>query len=135
MSSTTLQQAGQLARQKATFSQDPHKALMSLTALLAEFRQYLEAELAQDGIGGIGECNLNAAALLSDLCKFMGLGPEQRARVLGPSGLAMLGETWKTPSMPEWASPGPFAICRNCGWLFRQASLQQQRGPRNDRAF
>lgn len=80
MNNTSLQQAGQIARRRVTFSQDQSKAAMSLTLLLAEFRQYLEAELAQDGVGNIGECNLNAAALLSDLGEFMGLGPQQ----LGP---------------------------------------------------
>ncbi len=95
MSNTTLQQAGEMARRKATFSQDSRQAAMSLTTLLAEFRQYLEAELAQDGIQGIGECNLNAAALLDDLGQFVGLGSRQRAQVLGPSGLAMLGQAWR----------------------------------------
>jgi hypothetical protein len=69
------------------------KAMMSLTVLLAEFRQYLETELAEDGVEGIGECDLNVAAMLSDLCEFIiGLGPKQRACVLGPLGLEALGE-------------------------------------------
>jgi hypothetical protein len=92
MSTITQQQAGHAARCKATFSQDSHKAMMSLTVLLTEFRQYLETELAEADVEGIGECDLNAAAMLSDLCEFIGLGPKQRARVLGPSGLATLGE-------------------------------------------
>ncbi len=95
MSTLNLHQAGRIARRKATFSQDSSKALMSLTTLLTEFRQYLEAELAQDGISGIGECELNAAALLNDLCEFVGLGDRQRARVLGASGVAALDETWQ----------------------------------------
>ncbi len=100
MNNTSLQQAGQIARRRATFSQDQSKAAMSLTLLLTEFRQYLEAELAQDGVGNIGECNLNAAALLSDLCEFMGLGPQQHAQVLGPRGLAALEQPW-TSRLPR----------------------------------
>jgi len=95
MSTMTLQQARKTSRHKAALAQDSRRAKQSLAVLLTEFRQHLEAELAQDGIQGIGECDLNAAALLDDLCEFIGLGPQQRARVLGASGAAMLEEAWQ----------------------------------------
>jgi hypothetical protein len=92
MDTLTLQQAGEMARRKATFAADSRQAMLSLTVLLIEFQQYLEGELAPEGVSSIGDCDLNAAALLSDLCEFIGLGPRQRARVLGAAGLAALGE-------------------------------------------
>lgn len=78
MSTLILQEAGQLARERATL-EDPN--LMSLAVLLAEFRRHIEREAEIS----IDEFEPNAGLLLYDLCEFLHLGARQRAQVLGPA--------------------------------------------------
>lgn len=52
-----------------------------LTATLAGFRKKLEKESDEP----LSRLELNVTMLLDDLCRFAGLTPEQRERVLGSS--------------------------------------------------
>jgi hypothetical protein len=78
MAMLTLEEAGQMARERATL-EDPD--LMSLAVLLAEFRRYIEREAEVS----IDEFEANAGLLLHDLCEFLHFGEKQRAQVLGPA--------------------------------------------------
>jgi hypothetical protein len=61
----------------------------SLTSLLQDFRRQLEH---QSG-GPIHELNqINAAALLSDLCLFLGLSDQNRRKVLGARAATYLDQ-------------------------------------------
>ena len=51
----------------------------TMSGLLADFRQNLECDSGQP----IESMELNAALVLHDLCQFLGLGEEQRQKVLG----------------------------------------------------
>jgi hypothetical protein len=53
-----------------------------MSDLLKEFRLYLEDEAGLP----IQNMYFNAALLLEDLCDFLGISPENRAKVLGTSG-------------------------------------------------
>ena len=54
----------------------------SLTTLLTNFRQQLEHESGST----VNRIDTNAAELLSDLCRFLGLSDQNRRRVLGTHG-------------------------------------------------
>lgn len=56
-----------------------------LTATLVDFRHKLEVESEET----VGHLELNAAMLLDDLCRFIGLTKEQRAQVLGKTATSM----------------------------------------------
>jgi hypothetical protein len=56
----------------------------NMSVLLADFRRYFEHEAG----GPIETLDLNGALWLYDLCNFLGLGDEQRKRVLGKTALA-----------------------------------------------
>ncbi len=59
----------------------------NLTHLLARFRQQVEREAGQP----IESLDLNAALLLSDLCRFLELSDEGCGRVLGDGAAAFVG--------------------------------------------
>jgi len=56
-----------------------------LTATLVDFRHKLEAESEEP----VGHLELNVAMLLDDLCRFVGLTKEERAKVLGESATSI----------------------------------------------
>ncbi len=60
----------------------------NLTHLLARFRQQVEREAGQP----IESLDLNAALLLSDLCRFMELPQEGCGRVLGAGAVSFVGQ-------------------------------------------
>jgi hypothetical protein len=78
MDTLTLEEAGHLARERATL-EDPN--LMSLAVLLAEFRRHIEREAETS----IDEFEANAGLFLRDLCESLRFGARQRAQVLGPA--------------------------------------------------
>jgi len=60
----------------------------NLTHLLTRFRRQVERDAGQP----IETLDLNAALLLSDLCRFMGLPDEGCDRVLGARAVAFVGQ-------------------------------------------
>ncbi len=66
----------------------------SLTALLADFRQQLE----HDSGASVNRVDANAAELLSDLCRFLGLSDQNRRKVLGMSGTRHVDAVDRTTS-------------------------------------
>lgn len=54
----------------------------SLTKLLTDFRQQLEQESGRT----VNQLDANAAELLSDLCRFLGLSDSNRWKILGTVG-------------------------------------------------
>ncbi len=54
----------------------------SLTKLLTDFRQQLEHESGST----VNRLDTNAAELLSDLCRFLGLSDQNRRKVIGVNG-------------------------------------------------
>ena len=54
-----------------------------MTGKLVQFR----ASLEQEAEHSIGDLEINAALLLSDLCHFLGLDEQQHDRVLGEAGV------------------------------------------------
>ena len=68
----------------------------SLTSLLSDFRQQLERESG----GPINRLDANAAELLSDLCRFLGLSDQNRRKTLGTSGARYVDMIESIPSNP-----------------------------------
>jgi hypothetical protein len=54
----------------------------SMTSLLQDFRRQLEHASG----GPINDLNANAAEIISDLCRFLGLSEQNRRKVLGTNG-------------------------------------------------
>ncbi len=62
---------------------------VSLATELMGFRQQLEAEAGEP----VSAIEVNAALLLFDLCKFLGIGDAQCLRILGRQGVGYLAAT------------------------------------------
>jgi hypothetical protein len=68
----------------------------SLTAALKHFRQQVES-----GTGApIQTIEINAALLLDDVCKFIGLSEERRREVLGKRAVAFVSSVENEPIKP-----------------------------------
>jgi hypothetical protein len=61
----------------------------NMSAILADFRRYIEREAGVP----IERIELNGALLMNDLCRFLRLGEEQRERVLGKSAVSYVEQT------------------------------------------
>ena len=83
-----------------------------LTGRLAQFRVDLEKGTGQP----IGVLQVNAALLLSDLCRFMGLDEEQHNHVLGKSGVQHVMRVLETRiSVRMTTSPVPHGSAPEAG--------------------
>ncbi len=70
----------------------------SMTSLLQDFRRQLEHEYG----GPIHEMNaVNAAELINDLCRFLGLSDQNRRKVLGVSGARHVDVSERLPIVPQ----------------------------------
>ncbi len=96
MSGLTLSEAGRSAQLHARLAENPQVAAMSLSALLAEFRQWMERELE---VNTLANCQLDAGLFLNDLCEFLELGDAQRLQVVGPAVFECIGDPLPSKSL------------------------------------
>ncbi len=89
MRTLMLSKSGHLAQSRATIAEDPDVVAMSLTTLLAEFRQYMECELE---VSTLADCQIDAGLFLNDLCEFLHLGDHQRLQVVGQAVFEFIGD-------------------------------------------